>query len=82
MQLSDYNKRKITGKDFGNVITKLSKNNFTLNYKWHHFHFFIDSTMCQESSILNSDCLAKLHGAVHTLKNLKHDCFCFDFQRA
>lgn len=64
------------------LLLILSKNNFMLNYKWHNFHFYIVSTMYQESSILYSECLAKLHGAVHTMKNFKHTCFCFDFQRA
>lgn len=31
-----------------------------LNYKWHHFHSYVASVMCQESSILNSE-PAKLH---------------------
>lgn len=64
------------------LLLILSKNNFMLNYKWHNFHFYVVSTMCQESSILNSECLAKMRGAVHTMKNLKHTCFCFYFQRA
>lgn len=45
-------------------------NNFMLDFKRHHFHFYVVSSMCQECSILNSECLAKLHGAVHTVKNL------------
>lgn len=52
------------------LLLILSKNNFMLNFKWHHFHFYVVSPMCQERSILNSECLAKLHGAVHTVKNL------------
>lgn len=30
------------------------ENNFMLNYKWHHFHSYAVSPMCQESSILDS----------------------------
>lgn len=36
------------------LLLILSKNNFMLNYKWHHFHFYVVFTVCQESSIPNS----------------------------
>lgn len=42
------------------LLLILGENNFMLNYKWHHFHSYVASVMCQESSILNSE-PAKLH---------------------